>query len=280
MSRSAEAVEKVARTHTPVAILLSSLFWISMSGCAAVCWGAETQDEFHWAGTVPVGRSIEIKGVNGSIHAEETTGSQVDVVANKKGHRSDPKQVQVEVVDHGQGVTICAVYPSTDPSKPNECRPGETGRMNVRNNDVKVDFTVHVPAGVRFIGRMINGSVDAKGLRGDAEGYSVNGGLNLSATGAVQGKTVNGGITASLRETDWKGPLLFETVNGGIEVELPTGVNTDFVAETVNGHISSDFPVTVQGKINPRRLSGTIGNGGRQLTIKTVNGSIELRRVP
>jgi hypothetical protein len=274
------AVERTPRFFAPPIILFLGLLWILMSGTIMVSWAAETQDQFHWAGTLAAGRSIEVKGVNGGIHAEQTTGSQVEVVADKKGNRNDPKQVQIQVVDHGQGVTICAVYPSADPSKPNECKPGEGGRMNVRNNDVKVDFTVRVPAGVRFIGRTVNGSIEGKGLKSDAEGYSVNGGLSLSASGAVQAKTVNGGITASLGDTEWKGPLLFETVNGGIEVELPAGVNTEFVAETVNGHISSDFPVTVQGKINPRRLSGTIGNGGRQLTLKTVNGSIEMRRVP
>src|SRR3974390_2186686 len=66
---------------------------------------AERQDEFRWNGAVPAGQSIEIKGINGSIRAEETTGSQVELVAEKKGHRSDPKQVQIEVVNYDQGVT-------------------------------------------------------------------------------------------------------------------------------------------------------------------------------
>ncbi len=271
---------KTPKLSMVLCLLLLSLLLSCPQHSAASPLAAETQEDFRWTGSVAAGRSLEVKGINGGIRAEETTGSQVEVLANKKGRRSDPKQVQIQVVEHDQGVTICAVYPSGDASKPNECKPGEGGRMNVRDNDVKVDFTVHVPAGVRFIGRTVNGGIEANGLKGDAEGYSVNGGLRLSTFGTVQAKTVNGGITASLKESNWEGPLNFETVNGGIEVELPAGINTEFLAETVNGRISSDFPVTVQGKINPRRLSGTIGNGGRQLTMKTVNGSIELRRVP
>jgi DUF4097 and DUF4098 domain-containing protein YvlB len=48
-------------------------------------------------------------------------------------------------------------------------------------------------------------------------------------------------------------------------------------AATVNGDISSDFPMTVSGRISRQRLEGTIGGGGRQLSLKTVNGSITLK---
>ena len=62
---------------------------------------------------------------------------------------------------HAGGVTICAVYPSRDARKPNECPPGDGGRMNVQNNDVSVRFTVRVPAGVTFVGKTVNGEIEA-----------------------------------------------------------------------------------------------------------------------
>ena len=49
-------------------------------------------------------------------------------------------------------------------------------------------------------------------------------------------------------------------------------------AETVNGEIETDFPLTVSGRVSKRRLSGTIGGGGRALEMETVNGSIHLRK--
>jgi DUF4097 and DUF4098 domain-containing protein YvlB len=49
-------------------------------------------------------------------------------------------------------------------------------------------------------------------------------------------------------------------------------------ASTVNGGISTDFPLTVQGRFGPKRLNGRIGDGGRTLSLTTVNGEIELRR--
>ena len=71
--------------------------------------------------------------------------------------------------------------------------------------------------------------------------------------------------------------LEYETVNGGITIEMPEQVNADVAFRTVNGSIESDFPLTVQGRISRRRVDATLGSGGRKLSAKTVNGSIRLR---
>jgi DUF4097 and DUF4098 domain-containing protein YvlB len=240
---------------------------------------AATTDDFHWKGKLAEGRTIEIKGVNGDVAAERATGSEVEVVARKHGRRSDAASVEVKVVEHEGGVTICAVYPSSD-DRPNECLPGDKGRMNTRNNDVEVDFTVRVPAGVRFVGRTVNGGIDAIGLPSDAEAYTVNGSVKVTAAGLARAEAVNGSLRAALGKADWTRPLAFRTVNGEIHVTLPASVGADVKAETVNGEISTDFPLTVQGKIGRHKLNGSIGGGGRSLTLQTVNGSIHIERAP
>ena len=237
---------------------------------------AAAQEEFHWTGKVAAGQAIEIKGVNGDISATGIGGGDVEVTALKKGRRSDPAEVKIEVVEHAGGVTICAVYPSD--GKPNECAPGTAGRMNVRDNDVGVSFKVKVPAGVRFVGRTVNGGIEATGLKADAEATTVNGGVELDSTGTARAQTVNGGITARLGRADWDGTLTLKTVNGGIDVTLPEGLSADLKCSTVNGDISTDFPLTVKGKIARRKLEGTIGSGGRLLEMTTVNGGIELKK--
>lgn len=234
------------------------------------------QDEFRWAGRVAAGQAIEIKGVNGGITAAGSAGGDVEVTAVKKGRRSDPTEVKVEVVEHAGGVTICAVYPSD--GTPNQCVPGQGGRMRVRDNDVNVEFRVSVPAGVRFVGRTVNGGIEASGLKADAEAHTINGGVELDSTGTARAETVNGGITARLGRADWEGTLKLETVNGGIDVTLPDGLSANVRASTVNGDISTDFPLTVTGKIARRKLEGTVGSGGRLLEMKTVNGAIELKK--
>jgi hypothetical protein len=212
--------------------------------------------------------------VNGAIVATGTGAGEVEVTAVKKGRKSDPAEVKVEVVEHAGGVTICAVYPSS--GAPNECKPGGGGRMGVRDNDVNVEFKVTVPSGVRFVGRTVNGGIAASGITADAEAHTVNGGVVLEATGTAWAESVNGGITAHLGRTDWKGALKLKTVNGGIEMTMPEGLSADVKASTVNGDIQTDFPLTVTGRISRRKLEGTIGSGGRILELETVNGSIEL----
>ena len=47
---------------------------------------------------------------------------------------------------------------------------------------------------------------------------------------------------------------------------------------TTNGSVMSDFPMTLSGRINPRRLHATIGDGSRRLRLHSTNGNVELRK--
>lgn len=234
--------------------------------------------DFRWHGALAGGQSIEIKGVNGDVTAEAARGNEVEVTAVRRGERSDPEGVRLDVVPHGGGVTICAVYPSPEGRSPNECRPGAEGRMNTQNNDVRVKFTVRVPQGVRFIGRTVNGDVEATALTGPVNIKTVNGSASFSTSSYGDAATVNGSVKATLGSSDWTEELEFSTVNGSITIDLPADTSADVRASTVNGDISTDFPLTVTGRFTPRRLSGTIGAGGRALSLETVNGSVQLRR--
>jgi len=233
---------------------------------------------FTWEGRVAPGQAVEIKGINGDVKAAPAAGDRVEVVAVKKARRSDPASVQIKVVEHAGGVTICAVYPTADGERPNECQPGEGGRMNTRDNDVNVTFTVRVPAGVRFVGRSVNGGIEADGLTGDVLAHTVNGGVRLSTAGRAEAETVNGSITATVGRADGTEPLTFKTVNGSIALDLPSGANAEVRAATVNGDIQTDFPLQGQVRVSRRRLTGTIGGGGRELALDTVNGSIRIRQ--
>jgi hypothetical protein len=219
-----------------------------------------------------------IKGINGGI---EATGgsSEAEVRAVKTSRRSDTSGVEIKVLEHADGVTICAVYPTpSDASKPNECRPGEGGRMNTRDNDVQVKFIVRVPAGVKLVARTVNGGIDASGLDADAQAQTVNGSVKLSTRGRAEAGTVNGSIDASMGRADWDGKNEFKTVNGAIHLDLPSDFSAEVSAKTVNGDIETDFPLTVKGRFSRRSLQGTVGSGGRDLELETVNGSIQLRK--
>ncbi len=252
-------------------LLLISIVALSVAPAAA------SADDFHWHGSIGRGHSVEIKGINGDIQAEPSGGNDVEVVAEKTANRDNPDSVRIDVVQHDGDVTLCAVYPSRDSSHPNECAPGDGGRMSSQNNDVQVKFIVKVPAGVAFTGRTVNGSVEASRLNGDLVLSAVNGSLVFSTTGEARAHTVNGSIRGEMGQASWTGTLEMQTVNGGITLGLPPDLNSDVRITTVNGDIKTDFPVTVSGAISRRKLDGTIGAGGRLLSLSTTNGSVTLK---
>lgn len=246
-------------------------------GVAAVlaCPLFAVEGDFQWSGKLNAGQTIEIKGVNGGIKAEYAPGADAQVTARKSAFRSDVNSVHVEAVPTSDGVTICAVYPG-EGGRPNECKPGDGGRMNTRNNDVRVEFTVRVPKGVRLLAKTVNGGVEANGLQSDIYAHTVNGKIRLTTTALASAQTVNGGIEVTMGNASWNEPLAFTTVNGSIDLTVPAGVNADVHASTVNGALTTDFPLTVSGRWGPKSLNGRIGSGGRELKLTTVNGGIRL----
>ncbi len=238
--------------------------------------GAQT--DFNWHGQLAAGQALEIKNVNGRIRAVPATSNDATVTARKTARRSNPADVRIEVVPHAGGVTICAVYPDVEGQVPNRCEPGPSGHMSTRHNDTVVDFEVEVPAGAKFIARTVNGRIDAEALAADVEAYSVNGSVRVATTGVAIGTTVNGSLNVAMGRARWPEGVKFSTVNGTVTLQLPAALDAHLNASTVNGSISSDFPITVVGDISRRRLDGTIGRGGQQLTVSTVNGSIHLRK--
>jgi hypothetical protein len=220
---------------------------------------------------------LEIKDINGDIRATASGSGDAEVHATKSANRSDASSVRIQVVPHAGGVTICAVYPDAPGRDPNSCEAGPNGHSNTNNNDTRVQFEVRVPAGVRFVGRTVNGEVVAESLGGDAEGHTVNGSVRISTTGTARANTVNGSLDLTMGRAEWSDGAKFSTVNGGITLHMPSYLNARLTASVLNGSIESDFPITVAGTVSRRRLEGTIGSGGQDLQLSTVNGSIKLK---
>lgn len=242
--------------------------------------GAQNQaPAFDWNGALAQGKTIEIVGVNGDVDATPSADGRVHVHATRTANRSNPESVRIEVVEHENGVTICAVYPTPRRARhENDCEEGG-GNNSVNDNDVQVDFTVQVPAGVRFAGSTVNGAVEVRDLRSDVEASTVNGDVRVATTGQATASTVNGDIRARVGATTPSEDMDFSTVNGSIELTAPAGLNADLEASTVNGSIDSDFEISVQGSVDRQSLRGRIGSGGEDLDLTTVNGGIRLRRI-
>lgn len=237
-------------------------------------------DSFEWKGRMDAGAVFRVKGVSADIRAGLADGNQAEVVATKHGHRRDFDDVDFEVYQDGEDVTVCAIYRDRR-DRWTSCEPGGWDNRDLDDIDVAVDFTVRVPAGVKFVGSTISGDVQAEGLESDVVATTISGRVTVSTSGIAEASTVSGSIRASLGRADWEGDLRFKTVSGSITVALPAGLNTEVDFESLSGDLDSEFPITVRSSGHRwigGRIRGTIGAGGRHLDLKTVSGDVSLRR--
>lgn len=217
------------------------------------------QEEVRWQGWVPGGQVVEINNINGNVRAEETSGDEIEVIALKRGS-SDPERVSIEVVEHKGGVTICAVYPSANADHPFECRPSHRGGFRVAStsdseahirwenggggdillNDLRVDFLVRVPKGLRFIGRTVDGEISTQLFDQDVEAHSV---------------------------------------RGDVSFEMNPATGAEVRAETTTGQVDSEFPLSIHcDRTRGLYASGHFGHSHRVVRLKTATGNIRLQR--
>lgn len=240
---------------------------------------AQSGDRFNWSGSVPAGAWIVVRSANGPISVKAASGRTAEITGVKRAERGgDPAVVRFtsKPLANG-GILVCALWGESSECDENSYHSRNDSDHGRRNN-VEVEFTVSLPAGVNVRAGSVNGRVEVAGATAEVVASTVNGDVRAASSGGpVRANTVNGDVRASMR-TLGTGDLNYKTVNGSIELELPASLDADVELRTVNGGFETDFPMTLSGRVSPRRLSGRIGSGGRDLRVTTVNGSIRLRK--
>ena len=255
-------------------------------------------DVWTWDGRVSSGNWFRLSSVNGPVSVELSSDNMVHVRAEKIVNRGSVSDVAFQVIESGGDVRICALW------RRDVC--DDDGMYSRRNDndedrndhhDVKVRFTVKVPSGVRVSagtvnGEMrvrdvssevrastVNGLVEVRNVGGEVRANTVNGGVDVTTkSGPVNANTVNGDIDVRMSSLARDGEMNLHTVNGSVTVETPSGLDADVSLDTMHGSISSDWPVQLSGKFGPRHAEGTIGRGGRSIKLRTLNGSVELKK--
>jgi hypothetical protein len=222
--------------------------------------------------------SLWIRNIRGSVTVEPIKGDSVQIMAVKSYHSSDTARVRLIAVPSDGGLTVCALWPGSrsDCTAEGEYKTGGPGR-----SDVAVDFTVRLPRGVRLDATTILGDIHVAGASAPLKIRTVSGDVDVeTAEGPVNVGSVNGDVHARIRGFADTGEVSVKTVNGSATLELPAMLDADVEANTINGAISTDYPLAVTGKFTKHTLKGTLGRGGRDVHITTVNGSVQLKKAP
>lgn len=235
----------------------------------------------RWAWKVPAGDWITIRSLNGRVTAHRAAGDSVTVTATKHVRRGDPAYVRYDVQRFGddhQSVLVCALWGDDARCTPTDY-DSQSNDSDRRRNQIAVDFDIGVPEGVKVSAHTVNSEVTVSGVTSEVRASTVNGRVDVQTDGGpVSANSVNGSVHASMLRYHPTQDMRFATVNGSVVVELPNDVDADVELSTVNGRFTTDFPVTLSGRIDPRHLRATLGKGGPRITMRTVNGNVELRK--
>jgi hypothetical protein len=256
------------------------------------------QEDFHYSYPLKAGGRLAVDGFNGSVEVSVWDQETVDISGTKYARSpEDTRELKIEVDHSADSVSIRAL------------RPG------LRHGNYGAKFAIKVPRGVvldhlatsnghvevyRLKGSLhaetsngpvelqdIDGAVDvqtsnghirAEGIRGAFDASTSNSSIHATlekVDGAVRVQSSNGGIDLTL-PTNLQSAVRAHTSNSGITLHLPGEVNARLSAGTSNASISTDFEMRMRGEITKHHIEGTIGSGGPLLDLSTSNGPIRI----
>lgn len=232
---------------------------------------AELTEEFHQTYPLAAGGRVAVSNLNGRVRVAAWDRNEVKVDAVKRAYKAERlKEAEIRVQASAGSVEIETEYPDQ------HWRDRDWDRSD---QPAVVDYTLTVPRGARLDEiKLVNGGLEIEGVGGPVDASSVNGRVTArNLAGAVRLSVVNGRLDASFDRLGQ--PVSLSSVNGGIDVTIPSDASAHLRADSVHGRIHNDFNLPVrEGEYVGRELEGRLGAGGPRLSLNNVNGAINIRR--
>ncbi len=93
----------------------------------------------------------------------------------------------------------------------------------------------------------------------------------------MKGRTQNGGVHVELAGLLWDGQGLDVTsVNGGVNIAMPTQYSARLETTTVNGSVHTDIPGMTPPDRRAKEMSVNVGGGGATIHVSTTNGGVHI----
>lgn len=216
---------------------------------------------------------VTVSNVNGSITIDTWDKNEVKLVAVKT---TDDKERlnEVEIIIDSKPDSI-----RVETDYDNWKERGTQGRKNYGR--LNVEFTLTVPRNAVLDEiETVNGSVRITNATNLVKASAVNGGVSATnLRGTANLSSVNGTIEADFDQLQTGSKINLDTVNGTVNLTIPSDANATFRAESLNGVITNDFGLPVRkGQYVGRDLYGKVGTGDVQVRLNSVNGALSIKR--
>ena len=259
---------------------LHAVLFAVLTSTACSFGGSEKSDPalFTWSGPLAAPGTVHLRNLNGEIVVRPSPDGNVHVTASAKWHKGNPKRdMNFQVVTSGSDLTICAIWGhGTCSATTYHSSSSGLNKLFGRSTDANVTLTVLVPARVLVDATTMNGDVNVT-ASAPVHARTVNGDVKVgTAVGPVDAVTVNGDVDIRMTTLMGTDPVRAESVTGDVNAWLPETLDASVSLSTVTGDVSADYGVAVA---TGKKLSATIGAGGRTVTIKSVTGSARLGRL-
>jgi DUF4097 and DUF4098 domain-containing protein YvlB/uncharacterized membrane protein len=219
----------------------------------------------------PNGR-VSVSNVNGSISVETWNRNEVKLEWIKNGDSKESLgEVEIKIDARQDSFSVQTNYLDWK-------RPGASGRTY---NRLTVEYRLIVPQNAVLDEiETVNGTVSIKNASNVTKASAVNGEIRATnLRGAATLSTVNGTVEADFDQMQTGSRISLETVNGTVNLTIPSDANATVKADTVNGKISNDFGLPVRkGQYVGRDMYGKIGSGDVQIKLESVNGELSVKR--
>lgn len=133
--------------------------------------GEAVRATLDWKGSVPLGGTLEVRGLNGPVRIEGWDGAEVEVSAVRTGPSGGGSTIEVKIIEHSGGVTVCAVCQGVGATVPRRLTP----RASRSAASAKVHIVARVPLGVHVVASTLNDDIEIVGLAGNVEAGTANG---------------------------------------------------------------------------------------------------------
>ena len=227
-------------------------------------------EEFHQTYALAPDGRIELDNINGPVHISSWDQNQVKVDAVKYADTKERlDEAKIEIDARNDSISIRTKYPDHN----------QSWNWGSQNNPASVEYTLTVPRTARLDEiKLINGSLDVTGMSGEVNASCINGRLEAhDLSGRARLSTINGRLDARFGQLA-SNSVELNSVNGSVELTIPSDSKAELEADTVSGGINNDFGLHVNHhNFVGHDLRGELGSGGAHISLKNVNGRIEIR---